>query len=365
MVDAQAFLEGLYEGVGAGFIEIRPLLDPGDPLHGTPEGRKAESGYRRWFAWPKEIAACAQHCKDLSGRFHVYYGVGLRTRIGGGAKDDVGCVTAVFADVDFKDVPHDEAHSRIKAFPLSPSACIRSGNGVHVYWFLKEFVYRSGFGGIEAVNRGVLDILGAQVGPQNADRVLRVPGTLNIKARYPSPKPVCEVSWWQPSSRYDINEFAFAKPKERDLFLRTQAGVPRAEPGGTVDGDKLRACAGLFVPVWIPGCRHCFALHLGGWCAHAGFSFDTAQALVHEICRLAKDEEAWNRATAVADSYRKFMAGDAVTGRKMLFDFLGANFPPEVSARAAAFVAVLKSLLPKADVAERVECLEGPTQEIS
>jgi hypothetical protein len=364
MVVAQTFFEGLYQGVGAGFIEIRPLLDSGDPLYGTPEGRKAEAGARRWFAWPKEVAACAQHCKNLSGRFHVYFGVGLRTRLGGGAKDDVGCVTAVFADVDFKDVPRDDAHRRIKAFPLSPSACVKSGNGVHVYWFLKDPVYRSGFGGLEAVNRGVLEFLSAQVGPQNADRILRVPETINIKAQYPPPKPVCEVSWWHSDYRYELGQFAFVNPKERDLF-KVPPAVPRPAPKGSIDGDRLSACAGLLVPVWIPGCRHYFALHLGGWCAHAGFSFDTAQALVIEICRQAKDEEAWNRATAVADSYRKFVAGNAVTGRKSFFDFLSENYPPEVSARAAAFVAVLQGCLPKADVAERAECLDSPAQKIS
>lgn len=355
-----AFFRGLYEGVGAGFVEIRPLLESSDPRYGTPEGRAVESQARRWFAWPREIDACARHCHDLDGKLHVYYGVGLRNVIGGGKKSDVGCVTSVFADVDFKDVPRELALQKIQIFPVTPSACVRSGGGVHVYWFLKEPVYASRLGDLEETNRGILLALGAQTGPQNADRILRVPGTLNIKAAYPDPKPRCEVSWWRPANRYSFDRFQFVRPKARDLFANTPH-TPRTSPEGSIASDRIRGCAQLLAPVWIPGNRHYIALHVGGWCAHAGLSLDSALELVRATCDLAHDEEASNRILAVTDSYRKFVSGDAVTGRRLFYEFLVQTFPHAVAARAAAITEILEAYMPELDV-ERKGC---PTQKTS
>ena len=181
VVDARIFFEALYSDVGAGYIEIRPLLDGSDPKSKTEEGMRLEARARRWFLWPRETAACARHCADLDGRFHVYFGVALRKRDGGGRKADVGCATAVFADVDFKDVHKDAAHAALKEFPLAPSACVRSGNGVHVYWFLSEPVFESRFAELERVNRAALVRVGAQVGPAGGVGALLV--VVDLEAR--------------------------------------------------------------------------------------------------------------------------------------------------------------------------------------
>lgn len=351
-----AFFGGLYDGVGAGFIEIRPLLDSSDPRYGTQEGRAAESNARRWFTWPKESQSCVQHCLDLSGKAHVYYGVGLR-KSRGGKKDDVGCVTTLWADVDFKDVPRDEALKKIKFFPIPPSACVRSGGGVHVYWFLVYPAFESSFGVVESINRGILESLGAQAGTHNADRILRVPDTLNIKDRYGNPKPKCEISYWQPQRRYPLDTFFFIRPKEKDLFVAEGKKEPRAMPVLTGNPHGIAKCARLMVPVWVPGNRHYMALHVGGWCAHAGLSLETASSFVEAICTLAADEEMPNRLLAVADSYRKYVAGDAVSGRRLFYDFLAKTFPRDVAARAACVTEILESIAP--ENTERKGCLNS------
>lgn len=351
-----AFFGGLYDGVGAGFIEIRPLLDSSDPRYGT-EGRAAESNARRWFLWPKEAKACAQYCLDLSGKMHVYYGVGLRKSNGGGKKADVGCVTALWADVDFKDVPQDAAREKIKSFPIPPSACVRSGGGVHVYWFLVYPAFESSFGVVESINAGILGALGAQLGTQNVDRILRVPGTLNIKGRYGATKPTCEVAWWKPEKRYPLDQFFFIRPKEKDLFKSEVKKEPREAPALTGNPHGIAKCAALMVPVWVPGNRHYMALHVGGWCAHAGLSLQTAIDFVRSICELAADEELPNRLLAVEDSYRKFVAGDAVSGRRLFYDFLAKTFPRDVAARAACVTEILESVA--TENTERKGCLNS------
>lgn len=349
VVDARRFLEELYRSVGAGYMEIRPLLDSSDPRRNTEEGMRLEARARRWFQWPKELDSCARYCASISGReFHVFFGVALRKRDGGGTKADVGCATAIFADVDFKDVPRDAAHAALKAFRFAPSACIRSGNGVHVYWFLREPAFESLFRELERVNRAVLVSLHAQVGPQNIDRLLRVPGTTNIKAKYPHPKPVVEVSWWHPELRYTLDDFSAAFPVQP---LRGAEAKPTRVPHASnlslpspvsLPDTTLDALAQLVAGMWLTGCRHYLALHVGGLCAHAGLDEPSALRLMELICDFAFDEEFRDRLEAVASSYRKFSAGDPVAGSIALLQFVKDSFPPALVGKAAVIIEILR-----------------------
>lgn len=96
---------------------------------------------------------------------------------------------ALFADFDFKDTPEDQVRARLTAF-LEPSAIVRSGNGLHVYWFLREPLDLRD-GGYERA-AAILDTLASSLGsdPKAKDpaHILRVPGTLNFK--YTPPRPV-------------------------------------------------------------------------------------------------------------------------------------------------------------------------------
>lgn len=345
-VDAVAFFTELYKGVGGGYIEIRPLLDGSDPRRRLEEGIRIEGSARRWFMWPRDLQTCGRHAASVSGGdLHVYYGVGLRKRQGGGTKADVGCVTATFADVDFKDVPKEKAHDRLQAFRLPPSVCVRSGNGVHVYWFLKEPVFESAFGELEGVNRAILVRLGAQVGPQNADRLLRVPGTANIKAAYPSPKPIAEVSLWRPDRRYAFSYLrsAFPAPPAARAAPEPRQGTLFARPVSTAADGDLERWGKLLAEIWVVGCRHFLALHVGGLAVHSGLDEVSAVRLIECISRAAGDEEAADRVAAVRSSYSRLSAGDAVSGFRSFLSFVASSFPAELASRAAAIVEAVRS----------------------
>lgn len=343
VVDARSFMEELYRSVGAGYIEIRPLLDSSDPRRNTEAGMRIEAGARRWFQWPKDLDSCAKYCASISGReFHVFFGVALRKRSGGGTKADVGCATAVFADVDFKDVPKDATHAALKGFRFAPSVCIRSGNGVHVYWFLSEPVFESRFHELECVNRAVLVSLHAQVGPQNIDRLLRVPGTTNIKAKYPDPKPIVQISWWHPELRYTLDEFVAAFPASTETKPMYAVLPSRLSSSVELPATKLDALAHLVAGMWLTGCRHYLALHVGGMCAHAGLEESSAIGLMELICDYASDEEFRDRLEAVASSYRKFAAGDQVAGSTALLQFIKDSFPPAFVGKAAVIMEILR-----------------------
>lgn len=213
-VSPREFFEALYAGIGGGFIEIRPLLDKSDPEYKSPPGSKFEGKSRRFFDLArKEIPKAADYCLGLGApdakelRLHTYFGVGVRKDRKGG-KTAIGCVPAAFTDVDFKHVPKDQVLERLKAFPIKPSIVVTSGNGVHVYWLLEEPVFQSAFHRLEEVNRRLLQMIGAQVGTQDVSRILRVPGTVNLKAEYPDPKPVTQVVRFEPDRRCDFEALA-------------------------------------------------------------------------------------------------------------------------------------------------------------
>lgn len=362
IVSAKQFLEALYEGVDAGFVEIRPLLDDDDPRKTTPEGRKLQAQMRKWFRWPDGLLNCVKYVSNLNGKaFHLYFGVALRAKDGGGTKADVSCCTAVFADIDFKDIEPDNARKLLAEFPFKPSIIVKSGNGLHVYWLLKEPVMPQDFPKLEATNRGMLVYMKAQVGPQDASRILRLPGTLNIKKKYPDPKPLTSVSWFHPENRYILDDFEQYLPKEeakKVYVLKPQGpqkpGVapqdglqrPQDAPSFIFQDEVLDEVAHLLAKAWIDGQRHYVALHVAGFCAHLGYAQSEAERLISHICNLAQDLDVGDRLTAARDSYAKFMSGQKVAGFTSLENMIKAALPELVAHPVVMALNMVKKALP-------------------
>lgn len=111
-------------------------------------------------------------------QWHIYYGVAPRSRKEG-TKDAVKRITTLWADLDAKDFIGGKAgaHTAAMSLVLPPSFVIDSGHGYHAYWLLdtpwppKQ---------VEPVLRVLADAVhGGHV--TDSSRVMRVPGTLNIK----------------------------------------------------------------------------------------------------------------------------------------------------------------------------------------
>lgn len=362
IVSAKQFLEALYAGVESGFIEIRPLLDDDDPRKLKPEGRKLQAQMRKWFRWPDGVLNCVKYVSGLNGGdFHLYFGVALRNKNGGGTKADIACCTAVFADIDFKDIDPEDARKLLAEFPFKPSIIIKSGNGLHVYWLLMEAVEPKDFPKLEAVNRGMLLYMKAQIGPQDASRILRLPGTLNIKKKYPNPKPITTVTWFHPENRYILDDFEQYLPKEdpkKVYVLKPQGpGQPGVAPGNALQrpqdapsfvfqDETLDEVAHLLAKAWIDGQRHYVALHVAGFCAHLGYAPSEAERLITHICDITKDVDVADRLTAVRDSYSKFMGGQKVAGFTSLESMIKASLPELVAHPVVMALNMVKRALP-------------------
>ena len=203
------FLEDLYQGCTEGFITITKL--PGAQNQHFPVG---------------EIDSVAEYCEKSAQ--NTYYGTALR-RSGlapnqRGKGEDITSVVCMYADIDILGPAHkqkklpatsEEAESFLNSLSLPPSYLIDSGNGLHAIWLLeKPFEISSeddrnyissislGFGGylIQEARRQhdwILDNV------QDIARMLRMPGTLNLKTK---PSKRCRIIGFN-EIRYSLSTF--------------------------------------------------------------------------------------------------------------------------------------------------------------
>jgi len=209
------FLETLFPDLRGGFIEIRAIhpMDHDSQPHFYPS---IEALCARWA----EIDALAKH-------FNVYFGVCPRSRQQG-TKDAVRLVWCLWADVDAKLLPggKTEALKHLREFPLPPTAIIDSGHGYHPYWRLKEAEQITGPEGIirlEAYLKALAHALVADPSAAELARVLRLPGTQNLKdSSALLPVTIVEL---EPNRQYNLSDF--------EAFLNIPTGQPKTlnKPG--------------------------------------------------------------------------------------------------------------------------------------
>jgi hypothetical protein len=168
---------------------------------------------------------------EFSEKQNNYFAVALRN--GGGTKEDITQIPAVFVDVDYKDLPADEVERRLAQLPFKPTVRNSSGGGQHGFWRLTKPATPADIPSIERVNRGLVAFLGGDNGATDASRILRIPGTLNLK--YTPPRVVTTIEL-NPEREYELAEL------ERffDQFSPVpEAKKPEAHKGSaTSTGDR-------------------------------------------------------------------------------------------------------------------------------
>lgn len=275
---ARQFLKALYgvffaQGQGTAFLEVR----------GKREGEGMT--FRRFYRTPEALL------KDL-GRWppgqNYWFGVAIRKDNKGGAKVNLLALTAAFADVDVGSAGHkaaskyetkEEAQAAIEALPLRPSLLIDSGGGFQCYWLYREPV-RLGegeIGKVEGVNRGLSLALGGDVAATDAARILRLPGTFNMKLAG-QPRPV-KVVWCEPERVYDLAELAKYEDK-----ARAQAQGQQAERTAGGDARPTRPAT----PGAVPGGEYAAYVH---------------KALADELAKLAGTPEGGRNAALNQSAY--------------------------------------------------------------
>ncbi len=213
-VPARQFLKTLYgpffsQAQGTAYLEVR----------GKREGEGVR--FRQFYPNPGALL------KDMAGwqpGLNYWVGVALRRDTKAGKKENLLALTAAFADVDvgtaghkgatsYKDKPG--ARAAIEAFPLRPSILIDSGGGFQCYWLYSEPVrlLKDEIPMVERINRGLALALAGDVAAMDAARILRLPGTFNMKLAG-NPRPT-GIIWCEPERVYDLAELARYEDKSR------------------------------------------------------------------------------------------------------------------------------------------------------
>lgn len=116
-----------------------------------------------------------------------------------GARGDLLALPTLFVDIDREP---EQAMNRLHAFPLSPSCIVRSGHGLHAYWFLSKPTTE-----FDLANRILRGLAGHLDGDTtNVVQMLRLPGSINTKPTRAG--ALCHIVELFSERRYHLTDFA-------------------------------------------------------------------------------------------------------------------------------------------------------------
>ena len=200
-VAALKFLNFIFDRITGGFVEFRYFTAGRNPK---------VCGRSTYLPLPLNEERIVQEVLARNGRQMITFGPGLRFHIpssGEGKDRDVLQVGCIWAELDYKVAKGGaiEIFERVQNFPLRPSVVVNSGYGRHAY-----FVFHTPFsdrdGSLVVWNKLIVGLKMALQSDavQNLSRVMRLPGTLNIKEATPVPCEISEdLSAWV---RYSVEE---------------------------------------------------------------------------------------------------------------------------------------------------------------
>lgn len=184
----------------------------------------------------------------LSSNYNCYFGVNPRDSRE--PRRLVSRVAALYVDIDSKDIDGDfdrhigETLKKLEALNLYPSAAVSSGNGVHLYWILGDNppILETNDGKImqtcpawKKITLRLISLCNADSNCQDLPRILRLPGTANIKQ---VPHKNCELLWTNENvfslSQFEILPVAASEIEivnvEKDVFaFQNETGTDDAE----------------------------------------------------------------------------------------------------------------------------------------
>lgn len=145
--------------------------------------------------------------------YNCYFGVALRKDQTSGKKENCAQLTCLFVDVDYGTKGHkknsvfqeyEQALNFIENFPIKPTFIIHSGNGFHLYWKLKTPIDldKESIVKVELVLKKLSKAIGGD-STHNVDRILRIPGTYNLKSNEKKECIVFNIN----DSIYEYEEF--------------------------------------------------------------------------------------------------------------------------------------------------------------
>lgn len=176
-----------------GLVELRALRPGQDGL--------ADRG----FFSPTDLPGIVQWCGRNWETSNLYFGIATRASDESGTAENCLALPALFCDLDFRNGGEAQAREQLAKFPFPPTLVVQSGNGLHLYWFLRWAVaLNANAASVRSVLRGIALAIGGDLAAAEPARVLRVPGSRNLKY---ADAPVVRVESFNPDVRYALDDF--------------------------------------------------------------------------------------------------------------------------------------------------------------
>jgi hypothetical protein len=178
---------------------------------------------------------------------------------GNGSKEGIVEIPALWCDVDVtKGSPaYDHFKQIYKDFSLKPSILVESGGGYHLYWPLKEPASRIDIPRVENLLKRIAIHLGGDRVSAEAARILRVPGTYNLKY---TPKRRITIGHLHPEKQYNLDDFEILPPlpvgEREDRDQLHPPGWQKDLLKGVSDGERnisITRLAGRYVGKGLSG----------------------------------------------------------------------------------------------------------------
>jgi len=215
------FFESLYDRDVDGHLEIRSIPSRRQTFHTVDD------------AW--------QHIQDHTG--NIYFGVGLRKEQAGG-DDNICHIPAVWAEFDFKDFGGSKrvAEMAIKKCSLKPSIINLSGNGYHCYWKLDGGldIIPQNVDYVKKILYGFASAVGGDTKSTNLERILRVPGTQNLKDPNNPKEVLCVYNHSRVYNIVDFEGFMATAPKKYEAQKVVLGGSLGNGPPSRLSADLER-----------------------------------------------------------------------------------------------------------------------------
>jgi hypothetical protein len=232
------FFAGVFEPQD--IVEFRTIETWSD----TTGAKKSKAIGQQYYSIGQPLDALLKemHTLNAVSQGNIFFGVCPRPHEGARKKRDIQIARCFWADLD--DCAVEEARNRVKKVGLpTPTIVVNSGHGVHLYWRLTEAVdLQARMDEFEVLMKTIANAIDGD-SVQNADRLLRVPGFMNMKNARNGEVPVaCKLVDIDNDRHYDFEVFAaWNGEQKKSRAKREKKGVSIAANATSIDDPTLGA----------------------------------------------------------------------------------------------------------------------------
>jgi len=226
------------------FLRYRPTQD-------NPDAKRVTSMYYQVKMVLEDYASIATNLDHRNRAMveNIHHGVNPRIRKparGRSKNSDVFDYVALWVDADFKNFPSEEAARKafkdaLEAVGIHPSCILESGHGLHAYWFL-DHPYP--VAEARPICAGLQDSFKISDAVSDPARVLRLPGTLNLKdPKNPAWCRVIEATW----ARYPLSmfeDFALEPTLSNEELEEKRVKATAGKPSRNAEIERIKAGVG-------------------------------------------------------------------------------------------------------------------------